>query len=334
MEPDIGRLIKRLIIHDEQMLDQRTALLDALVRPEKVRAFIDILDKERESSQCYSCNEKGNCLALLGAAYFNLGEYKKAIHEGEFASQFYRGTGDDWNKMIALELLGWAYECDGNRHQAEQIYKEAIHDLKYIYMHQHADEHDKGVTELRQELELLIKEPLKGVKPPKAAGKTRTVLSIARMPVFAGVQAGPDGPTWQAPLPGKNFTDIEDVLLEDKPHKVFSLVRGTHSFTLASDKQYGWAKVMGDSMSACTPATILHDDYILFYKTDTAPDNSIVIAARPDPAGSGYQYVVKRYDQHAASLLSETEPAGTYAPIPITEEVRILGLAIAVAKPA
>lgn len=332
MQPDLKKLLMRLVFEDVELCKQKKAMIDALGNKRNMQAILDKQSKERGSGNCFSCNEEGACSTIIGAAHFDLGQFKKAILELEDANHHFRGKDETWNLINGMELLGWAYEMDGNRHQALLEYKEALHILTYKHIPLHAQEYKTDGASLKNELTKLLAEPIPN-KKNQANLNSLANLSVARMPIYAGVQAGPNGPIWQDPLPEKNYTDLDGVLLENRSHQIHSLIRGNKTITLTRDKQYGWAKVFGDSMSACSLVPIANNDFVLFYEAIDAEENSIVIASRQDVTGAGFQYVVKKLDKNKKMLLSETDPPGLYDPIPLTKNVKILGVAIAVAKP-
>ena len=169
--------------------------------------------------------------------------------------------------------------------------------------------------------------PKKNIPQPAKAQ-----LALPWMPAYTGLQLGTNGPIWVGHLPENKGTFINKIILNDNPHEVYSLKQDVNLITLTSDKKYGWAKISGNSMNASKPIPILENNFVLFYESNAADNNAIVIAACFDRVGTGYQYVVRRYSESIWSLVSETEPPNKYDPMPIIDEVRIIGVVIAVAK--
>jgi tetratricopeptide (TPR) repeat protein len=333
MIPNLRMLINSLRFDDQDLLDLRNRILESLGKTDKLKNILENQIQSRGQVNCFSCENEGICSALIGIIHFDLGEMKAAIKALEDANQHFRSKDETWNSVIGLEILGMAYEGNGNRHQAILEYKQALGILTRQYLPIHANEYETDGASLKKELECIIDTPLIPVK--KAVHNTPASTSFlipVLMPIFTGVQAHPDGPIWDEPSAKTNQSYIDKIILEDKPYSIHSLTN-SNVITLTSDKNYGWAKVSGTSMSASRPEPILDNSFVLFYKAAEADDNGIVIASRREANRSGYEYVIKRYDKRGKMLLSETNPPNLFDPISINKDVHILGVVIAVAKP-
>ena len=169
-------------------------------------------------------------------------------------------------------------------------------------------------------------------KDIKSTPASKSRFSFPWAPMYSNVQAGPDGPIWVEEASDDQGVFIEEVVLEDRHYEVHSLRQGDAFISLSNDKDYGWARVSGNSMNAAKPVPIFENDLVLFCKSEAADHNAIVVASCPEKSGAGYRYVVKRYDKQNMLLLSETEPPDQYPPMPINDDTRIIGVVLAVAK--
>ena len=329
----IRNLTEQLIITDPKP----TRFRERILACKNKKAMQEVLDQQCENKQqtnCYLCDDEGNCSVLRGIAYLHISNIKKALDEIEDANVHFRGENNEWNNTICLTLLGIAHEKDNKRHQALLDYQQALHILdNYLYIHENNYDHiykaSSLIEDLRDRLDHRYYGPAKETPRP-VKNKTRIVLPW--MPAYTGLQAGTNGPVWAGPLPKDKGPFVDEILLDDKSHEIYSIKQGDNLVTLTRDKKYGWAKVSGNSMNASKPVFIFENDFVLFYESADADNNSIVIASFSDGSGAGYRYMVKRFSKDDQSLISETEPPNLYAPMSITADVKIIGVVIAVAK--
>ena len=333
MIPNLRMLINSLRFDDQDLLDLRNRILESFGKSDILKSILEKQVRSRGQVNCFSCENEGICSALIGIIYFDLGEMKAAIKAFEDANQHFRSKDETWNSVIGLEILGMAYEGNGNRHKAVLEYNQALNILTHVYIPIHAHEYQTDGDSLKKELECIIETPLIPVKKAVHTKQISTSFLVpSLMPIYTGVQAHPDGPVWAEPSSKTNLSYIDKIILEDKEYSIHSLTN-SNVITLTNDKNYGWAKVSGTSMSAARPEPILNNSFVLFYKAGDAANNGIVIASCPDANRSGYEYVIKRFNKREKLLLSETNPPNLFEPISITKDVHILGVVIAVAKP-
>lgn len=327
MALSIEKPLRRLQFDDINLCQLKEEIIKSLKDRSKLVKIFDHFCDNRSSVNCFSCEHPGICALLIGIIHLALSNYEKAILEIENANQHLRGQDETWNLINGMELLGWAYELGGNRHQALLEYKEALRILNSYYIPTHSNDHKTARLGLQKELVSWISKPLP--EPPK---REENYFEVGWIPVYSTVQAGPNGPIWIDPFPDANYPGVSSVTIGRKIYYIISLT-GEKSVVLRRNNEYGWSKVQGDSMDCSKPVPIQPRDYVLFRVSDYADDRHIVLASKPDKTGAGFEYVVKRYDKKNHRLLSETNPPNKYPPVPLTRDDRILGIVIAVAKP-
>jgi tetratricopeptide (TPR) repeat protein len=332
MELNIEDLTELLEINDPGIIDLKGSIIKSFGDARKMRLMIDRQCENREQTHCYSCGNEAGCLILNGIIYLALGETEIAIKEVENANQHFCNEDKSWNHIIGLSLLGNAYEESKKDHRAFREYKKAHEILTNNYLRLYANDYIENAILLEKKLQDKLDEldPHSPKKNTPQPAKAR--LALPWMPTYTKLQESPNGPIWIEDLPQGKSAIVAKIILNESPHNVYSLKQDANLITLIKDRKYGWAKMSGDSMNRAKPLPILENDFVLFYKSDTADDNAIVIAAYSDNTGIDYQYVVRRYSQSIQSLVSETEPPNKYNPMPIIDEVRIIGVVIAVAK--
>jgi hypothetical protein len=352
---NVKKLTDHLQISDHVLSDLKEQIVKSFDDEMEMRAILRQQCLNREETHCLSCDNEGDCFILNGIIYLKLDDTNNAIIELENANQHLRSKDETWNSITGLVLLGIAFEKSQKKHLALREYKKAQEILTNNYLRVHANEYNDNIknarrlkNELQNKLDELSALDLSVTTPFKTdTGNTnsnphfpkkntpqpaKAWLALPWMPTYIGLQTGTKEPIWVGHLPEDKGTFITEIILNDNPHEVYSLKQDDNLITLTSDKKYGWAKVSGNSMNASKPISILENNFVLFYESDTADDNAIVIAACSDSTGVGYQYVVRCYSQSIQSLVSETEPPNKYNPMPIIDEVRIIGVVIAVAK--
>jgi tetratricopeptide (TPR) repeat protein len=330
----LQELTRLLEVRDPKASEIKLRVQLAFSNNTAMRSVIEEQCRDRGETNCYTCDAEGTCFALRGIAYISIGMTKEALKELENSEVHFRSEDDVWNSVIGAILIGMAHGQSKNEHEALLHYQEAL-DLLQEYLREHENDYD-DIERARS----LIKELMEHSKSPIHAGTKETPgqnwesarISFPWMPAYSGLHAGPNGPLWAGPLSQNSHAFMETVILEDRPHKIYSLTKGDSLITLNSDTKYGWAKVSGDSMNASQPVPILQDDFVLFYESNDAENGAIVIASCPEDAGSGCQFIVKRYVRNGRVLISETDPPDMYLPVSIKRDVRIVGKVLAVAK--
>lgn len=158
-------------------------------------------------------------------------------------------------------------------------------------------------------------------------------IYIQSLPVYEQkARAGNSGEIELALRP-ESYTEIQQVLIDNKLHNLHSLRRDTKRINITTNARWGWMGVSGKSMNK---VNIEAGDHILFRESKNANDNDIVIAHYLDRETNDLLVTVKRYNKADNFLVSETaEKGGEYEPIDIKEKkASILGIVYAVAKPA
>jgi hypothetical protein len=165
--------------------------------------------------------------------------------------------------------------------------------------------------------------------PATSIDENEGYLFFWQLPIYQSISGGPRGKEWINP-PEIEHTRANSVILDS--HKcVIESVSRDNQISIVEQREYGWARVEGNSMNA-SRIQIKNGDYILFYKSKNANNNDIVIASRPRAESQGTSYMVKRF--RGGLLISETTETGTdYDPLPLSEDYQILGVVVAVAKP-
>lgn len=162
------------------------------------------------------------------------------------------------------------------------------------------------------------------------------LLSFPWLPIFTSVRAGLDGPEWDSQLK-PDYLESPFVFFNDHPYTLKPLKSGGKRVTLQRGRDYGWARVRGQSMNNARPVSINEDDYVLFENargpSRRMPEENDIVIIASIGGGEGYQYIVKRYWKTENLAISDTSQTGTeYAPIKLGERNQILGIVIAVAK--
>lgn len=334
MTPIPKTLIGLLEIKDPFVNRLRNSILKSFDSMEDFKAALYEQCENRRQTHCYSCNNEGICLFLNGVLNFKLGSLPIAISELETAAQHFRGRGEEWNHVLGQVMLGCVFEADGKDHLALRKYQKALEALAKDYIRMHPTEYMEKASILKN----LLHDQLEGCFTQEKKARTRrSVKNTARLtipwtPKYSGLYASPQGPTLTESFSKEGSVYIHEIVLEGKPHRIYSLKQGDNLVALIKDRKYSWAKVFGDSMNAARPVAIVENDFVLYHESSGAEHGAIVVAYCPDKSGSGYQLIVKRYSKTNRWLTSETDPPGRYEPIPLSGDVKIMGTAIAVAK--
>jgi hypothetical protein len=352
MALNLKNLIEQLEIADPEIIDLRTWVISSLGDAEIMRNILNRQCDNRDQTHCYSCEDDGICSVITGIVHLDLGEINTAIKELENGNQHFRSKDETWNSIIGLVLLGKAYEKSGNSHQAVIEYKKALRLLTENYIRVHANDYDElaRARSLERELNAQVTQPFSprpsaatnvqtdrlGAKPNvNTVGSERAYLSLFSVPIYGTVTAGPDGEVHINPIEN-TFTIVNKIELEGRAFDIFNVGNTTsrdRQITLIQEESHGWARVRGLSMNGWeTP--IDEDDFVLFRESQLAKHNDFVIVSSRDPS-SDLMYIVKKYDGLNGQFLSKSaDTSKHYHPIPVDEDHKIVGVVIAVAKPA
>ncbi len=249
------------------------------------------------------------------------------------AADAFRRQNDRYNEALALWLAGLACERSRQCVQAQRLYqdvKEKIQQWAFLEGKERDENYHAILREINGSLSALLTWTVDISQPSRSANRL-AFLALPSFPVFAQVQAGPDGPIWGETQQKELIMEIRTFGVGAREYAVFPLHSDRRYVALQRDRLYGWIVVKGNSMNAANSVPIVHDDLVLFYIADDADDNSIVVVSCPEPSGAGYRYMIKRWRAREKAFLSES--LEDYSPIPRDQEHRILGVAVAVAKP-
>lgn len=332
-------IVKQLKTRDIKTKTMQSRVVAALSSPSAMQTVLEQHCGGSGQAACFGCSDEGACFTLKGVAYLSLENFEQAVEWIKKGEVSFRNEDDTWNIIISEILEGLVYEKREIRHRAVKPFQEALNHLEdYLLDNQNNYSILHDAQKLKNRLERRVDELIKVQKTRPAPQKTARSgwenpdILTSWMPVYSSVQAGPNGPIWADDLDGNGFAQFASIILDGVPHKICSLAQNGHQVKLDRSKQYGWAQVEGDSMSACRPCPIHEHDYVLFYKCDDAEDGDIVISSCPEELGSGRQYIVKRYAKRDRLLHSETDPPNKYPPIDINGDVTIVGKVVMVAK--
>jgi tetratricopeptide (TPR) repeat protein len=315
--------------NDPNLESLRRRIYNALNSDQGTINVVDEFTKEYQSTaewQPFRC-------AFIGIAYYKLGDFKRAGQRLELAARLFRRECDNYNEAIILM-------ADGIIHGSNEEYirsRKALKDAKKamdIYISSRRCEYLDDEKKIVGHIEKLLSEVSGSYTKTQDKFEQEAYIAFLGLPIYPGVQAGPNGPMLIPPVQKWDRTDIRIVDLNDKPYKLFSLAPGNQQITLNTQYKYGWAKVTGDSMNNSSPSSIMDEDYVLFYESPTAENNAIVVASWLDDNGIDLKLIVKRYGKNDRCLYSDTCPPKSYKPISIKDDVKILGVVVAVAKPA
>jgi hypothetical protein len=349
---NLKNLIEQLDVVAPEIIDLRSCVISSLGNAVVMRGILDRQCENRDQTSCYHCEDQGICSVLTGIAHLELGEIHTAIKELENGNQHFRSKDETWNSIIGLVLLGNAYEKSSNSHQAVIEYKKALHLVTENYIRIHANDYDElsRARSLVNELNTQTTQPFSprpstamhvqadhpGVRPNvNTVGSERAYLSLFSMPICGTVTAGPDGEVHINPVEN-TFTIVNKIELEGCEFDVFSVgntATRDRQITLKPQESYAWAKVRGLSMNGWdTPFN--ENEFVLFREAHSANHNDFVIVSFWDPSGD-LMYIVKKYDGSRRQFLSKsTDTIRKYLPIPMDDDHKIIGLVIAIAKPA
>jgi tetratricopeptide (TPR) repeat protein len=366
---NIKELTENLEISDQRLKELQEQVVESFDDENKLKTLISQQCLDQEETGCLSCNDEGDCAILNGIIYIKLNNINHAITELEKAKRCLGGKYETWNRIVGLVLLGIAHENSYKNYLALREYKHAYEVLKNIYLRVHANDYIKKgkllVIELSDKLTKLSTSslspvPLSEIELPDKAEKPSTqnssydppktnsaninpshlfhddrdYLALFSIPIFGTVEAGLDGRLHVDPF--NIFTIINQVELKKQIFDVYN-IHGTadsdHQITITTKREHGWLRVHGLSMNGWD-LPFNENDYVLFYKSPTASHFDYVIASNTDPSGE-ISLMVKRYDAEKNQLLSKSiDTSKPYAPIPVDDNHQIIGIVIAVAKPA
>jgi tetratricopeptide (TPR) repeat protein len=362
MRDEIKEIAHTLCDHNPPAIEKYNQIINVLKDSLSSSLFIQDLESEMSNADCLYCDEQPFCRFYITFAYYKQDQIKKSKEYLEEAIEGFRMKTMDWNEAMAHWLLGEILIdekspslAQRSLERATRILEPIIKELKAKSNYDDAKRGEKYISKIQATLErvyssyspsLIVADQLQ-VRPP-ASNKNETAVPkytphntddeegyiiISSIPIYEEVEAGPNGPVWADYLEVGN-TEVHHVVLQGKHYKIFSTKYKDRSITISSNKKFAWARIHGHSMNAAHPVPIDEGDYVLFYQADKIEKNEIVIVAKADNS-EGNSYMVKRYSADEVLLKSETlEHNRIYEPIPVTANYRIIGIVVAIAKPA
>ncbi len=339
MESEIRSILQRVTFASafELIREQRDRLLG--MDAQGLLSELTSIEKQLQQPATYQVPYCAYEYLFAGAITLDQGNPHLACTRFEQAVGAFRRQNDFYNEGLALWLLMLAYSRDRQVMAAAAFacYQEAMRKFRGWASSElpNGENHPDylGLKEaLRKSYESArTAQPITASSArPAESAVGLDFLSIRSFPELIAVQAGPDGSLWVENSQEEMRLDINGFRLGEEAYAIFSVRPDDRRISIQRDRQYGWARVQGNSMNAATPVPIVEGDLALFYQSEgTADENAIVIASRPDDHDpQAYQYMIKRW--RAGRFFSESTE--DYPPISMDRHHRILGVVVAIAK--
>ncbi len=354
MNKTFAYILNKLEINDNIIADlrHRTISVSSLEQASTVLAEIKFRIDLCLETRC----KEDKPYYFMFHAYCNLYTDKReeAVNATTYAIDDFRVCGLSWNEVVGHWFLGsiYATESRGYLYLAElnlaldianPLYQELIIQGEY----EQAAKYQKVISKLESQKQTATKMGTGPLRMPTESLKftddlpsmgSEDYLVLPWLPSYNAVKATPNGLIWDRPVK-EIRSSIRNMEINSSRYTIYSLQRQSptdHQVTLVEHEQYGWAKVEGKSMNASLPTSINEGDQILFHINIKPRDGDIVVASELMASGN-YAYMVKRYRALGNELVSETndkDPGQSYDPIKLDGHHQILGIVIAVAKPA
>ncbi len=313
--------------------------------------FIDDLKNEMKSADCLHCGAQPYCRLLIALMYYKLEILADAKDFTNQAILAFRTAAINWNEALSYWLMGILFLEEHENSLAERMLERAlevfhpkIHELQQESNYTQSNLGKKCVAHIEQalaEARIPYITPTKNkIVVPLPAPQVNIMTPISEgyivlpwIPIYEDIQAGANGLIWIDP-PMREKTELHQVSLQGKQCSIHPIHKGDHRVVINSKWQYAWARVRGHSMEETAPTPICENDYVLFYRADSADNDSIVVVAQHG-SGADDSCIVKRIDLDNKLLFSQTNWKGNeYEPIPFDPERHlIVGVVVAVAKP-
>jgi hypothetical protein len=361
MKNNFVAILRRLDHKNQATLSWERRSLDMIDDRLKAIEFIQDLSDEIKKADCLHCNAQPFCRFYLAFAYLNIEKVGDATHLATEAIEGFHMRGLNWNQAMTLWFLGLIQLQEENKNLslrslelALSILTPMVRDLKAESNYKKAFECEICIEQIHNDLNEAHLIPLPNINhttmqviktDPVSTSYISTTsdnitaapegyIQIPWLPIYEDVEAGTNGIIW-IDSPNHEKTELHQVFLQGKQCNVYPAHMGSRRVVINNERQYAWAKVHGHSMEQATPTSIREDDYVLFYKTNTADIDHIVIVAQFLPGPNDESYMVKRFDLEDNMLLSQTSLTGKeYESIPFnSKRHRIVGIVVAVAKP-
>jgi hypothetical protein len=293
--------------------------------------------------------EKSPFYFFLIACASSLAGHSDAINYAERAESQFKNQGKTINQSLSNWLLGYFLWEDGQNERAHEKIDKALHGLSSLMkvrsvngLYADCDSCEEILNTIkifRTEIDYPFnhlhihnqREPVEQNNLQPLSVGLEGYIILPQLPTYAFVQAGSDGPIWIEPSLENECSEMKQLNIKNRRYTIFSVNRGDRRITLDPNRQYGWAEVEGNSMNNAQPTHIDAGNLVLFYQSNEAPENAIVIVSCPANSGAGFSYMVKRWSRAKQEFISDSSESG-HPPRPCDKECRIIGIVSAVAK--
>jgi len=251
-------------------------------------------------------------LWLLGLIYWHLPEYKRhAIYHWEYSlrvlthlSYSQESLNPAWYQDIRFKVVETLFHARMFRRHL------SIKDVKYFRIS----------SPKRQQASKDAGVPISKPKSP------RKPINIRSLPVYQYVPAGGWGVVDPVEI---GQTESDQFIINDISYQATDLI-GRGQITIQEREQYAMVRIKGESMNKLD---IQKDDYVLIHRQEVANHTDIVLAERInlDPEAT-----LKRlyWQGNTIELQPESDdPSHPILPVDKRDNLRILGVAIAIFKP-
>jgi hypothetical protein len=249
---------------------------------------------------------------LLGLIYWQFPEYKyDAIHHWEYSlrvlthlSYSSESLNPGWYQKIRFQVIESLFHT--------RMFKRYLPIKEVKYFH---------ITATKQQ-------PSAATGLPTGKPKTSRRQSIIRsLPVYQYIPAG----GWGVVDPEEiGQSQINDFVIDNILHQAIDLM-GRGQITIQEREQYAFVRIKGTSMNK---RDIQNGDYVLIHRQEDANHTDIVLAER---IGIDPEATLKRLYKQGNNIELRPEsidPENPILPVDKWDNLRILGIAIAVLKPA
>jgi hypothetical protein len=297
---------------------------------------------EKLYDQIHKENYKTSARMFLecGVAAYRMGDAHTAI---SFLTRAVSSFTEDHSKGVACWLLGCAYWYVNNPISALAFWEDGFRHFKEEQTKSGRGSNlEQWYTNKIEQMESAIRYAAEHEEPPvvanaKGSGSTKKHI-LQTFPVIGTIPAG----TPLNILPeSADSMSIEQVQINNKNHKIISLLRGEKIVRLSQRQFYYLLRVAGKSMNKCSPEPIEDGDYVILREQYIADNGDIVAAIILKSNGEDPQATLKRYvvRDWKIFLLPESDDPEFQKPVYSqsfsnpNDEFQIRGVAVAVLKP-
>lgn len=353
---DLARIIELFQVDDDIVAELRQKTLDITDINDATKLAKEIEQRIRAARvQVAEGHQKIEDIPyyyiLLSCCHHSLNESQKAIETAKTAIEKARVCGNNWFQTIGHWFISLVYReaRDNNSYREEldnamQLARQALNEHLARGNYAKVENCREVLENIQAEHAYATNKLGTGISNidlgnqsarPTSGSALADQLIVPWLPVYESVQAGLSGVEWVEKLGSK--IGISQIAVDGQNLNIYNLRKissSDHHIKIVPGQRAGLIKVTGHSMNACQPKPIENNDFVLFYRSDALTDGDIVIASYPAASGE-FAYILKRYKGTDKTLISETnDTSQAYPPIKIGPQHKILGIVIAVAKPA